>query len=490
MNTFANTLNNMSTMGYTENGAVKYTTTNSSVYDLFALGGAYRTRSDADIIKLFTNAFDENPKLAVKCLFYLRDVRGGQGERRFFRVAMTDLTNKAKSIESVRDLISLIPEYGRWDDVIYIYTNSKNYAVKSFIIELLMFQLEKDIIDDNPSLLAKWMPSESASNSANKRLAREFAHKFSLTSRSYRTLLSFLRKKINIVERKMSSNDWESIEFDKLPSKAGFKYRNCFSTRKETAKRYLEFISDVRNKVHSATLYPYEIVEKCWQARYGNMSDTEIMSLNKYWENLPNYFGTDSKSAICVVDTSGSMYGNPINVAISLGMYCAERLRGPFKDSFITFSAAPEVQKVQGKNIVEKVLNLSSAAWDTNTNLTKTFDLLYSIAVSKNTNPEDIPDSLIIISDMEIDSATHKGKPYLSTMENVRQKWEEAGLKMPHLVYWNVNARNDTILDRGDNVTCVSGLSPVIFESVLSGKTGIDVMLDKLNSKRYEKITI
>lgn len=491
-NTFADKLNRISEMGKTENGAIKYTTTGDKVYNLFALGGAYRERDVSDRVKLFNEAYDENPELAIKCLYYLRDIRGGQGERQFFRDCITNLLSTAKlSTNQIKHLISIIPEYGRWDDVVYLYDRIGENGI---LIDMIAKQLYADIKAEYPSLLAKWMPSENASSSETKRTARRLAKALLMTNKEYREMLSFIRKKINLVESLMSDNRWDDIEFGKLPSKAGFKYRHAFITREETHERYAEFIKSKDTKVNSGTLYPYEITSKC--DTY--VDDSEKATLQKYWENLPDYCRGTDKSAICVVDVSGSMYGRPMSVSTSLGIYCAERLRGAFKDLFITFSAEPKVQKIKGKDIYEKVHNLERADWGANTDLVKVFNLLYKIATAEGTRKEDIPNTVVIISDMEIDSAagTYDMWSYKkiddvqinSTMESIRDRWKAAGLTMPHLVYWNVNARNDTILDRGENVTCVSGFSPVLFECVLTGKTGIDVMLDKLNSPRYAEV--
>ena len=73
-------------------------------------------------------------------------------------------------------------------------------------------------------------------------------------------------------------------------------------------------------------------------------------------------------------------------------------------------------------------------------------------------------------------------------MEKVRKKWADHGHKLPRLVYWNVDARQNTILDSGDSVTFVSGASPAIFEAIITGKNGIDLMLEKLMSSRYESV--
>ena len=482
MNTFAANLNNLSQMSYTENGAVKYTTTNSKLYDLFAFGGAYRERTVSEKNKLFDDAWNENAVLALKCLFYLRDVRGGQGERIFFRQVLSHFIEERKLNDyQMMYIISLIPEYGRWDDVIYLYDHCTSKSLRAEICTFIYNQLLSDDLTDYPSLLAKWMPSETASDKNQKRLAATFAKKFNLSKKNYRKLLSRLRTKINIVEKLMSENKWEEIEFDKLPSKAGLRYSKAFHRNAE--ERYQEFINNKHTKVNSGTLYPYEITTKL----HNYMTIDEFEPLQKYWDNLPNYI-PEGKSAICVCDVSGSMMGRPIEVSTSLSIYCAERLKGDFHNLFITFSEYPQIQKLEGNNIFEKYFNLKRAEWGYNTNLEKVFDLLHEVAI--NSNREDIPDTVIIISDMEIDAGCRQRKPLETTMQSIMSQWKHDGLKIPHLVYWNVDARHNTVLDRGENITCVSGFSASTFEMILGDKSGIDVMLDKLNSERYNKIKI
>lgn len=483
-NSFANALNYVANFKETENGAVALSTTGKAVYDLFAFGGAYRTRDKREKINLFANAFNENPELALKCLFYLRDVRGGQGERQFFRDCFEYvLENQLVSYDVAKNLLNILPEYGRWDDVVYFY-NRINKNIDIVIINIISAQLAKDLHTDTkyPSLLAKWLPSENASSKETKQMARSLMRGLELTPRMYRKALSHLRKEINVLERLMSNGEWDKIEFDKIPSRAGYIYSNCFSKREETKDRYREFMTAPKTTVNSSVLYPYEIIRPIL---YGRNYDEDV--IQKYWDNLPDYLSGNRTSAICVVDVSGSMDGDPMTVSVSLGAYCAERLKGAFENLFITFSEKPQVVKLRGQNICEKIENISNASWGFNTNLRAVFNLLFNIALTAKA--EDIPDALIIISDMEIDAA-NRGSDTITDMQDVRSKWHRAGLKMPHLVYWNVNARNNTVLEVGKDITCVSGLSPVTFEMVLNGKSGIEVMLEKLLSKRYEQIKI
>lgn len=495
MNRLVSALENFSNYKTTENGATALKSTKSMVYDMFALGGAYRSRSEEDCILLFKNAIEENPLLGLKCLFYLRDAREGQGERRFFRVCLNWL---AKSYpNTVINNLDSISEYGRWDDL-YCLVNT---PVEKDMFAAIRKQINLDLESKTPSLCAKWLKSENTSSQESCELGNRTRKALGLSHKEYRKILSHLRAKINIVERLMSSGRWDLIEFDKLPSKAGFIYKNAFARRDIIKEKYAAFAIDKGTKVNAKTLYPYEVVAEAAKSRgyyYGNsLSDVDRAMINKYWDNLTDYFNGASLNALAVVDTSGSMYGQPLDVAISLGLYCADKAKGPFHDHFISFSSRPQFIKCEGIDFVDKVHRIYSYNLCENTNLEATFDLVLNTAIQNRLSQDDLPASLIIISDMEIDYARSNYNYYRSrgdntetTMANIRKKWEHAGYKVPSLVYWNVNARNNTILDENQDVTYVSGFSSVIFEEIMSGKRGYDLMLDKLNSDRYSAITL
>lgn len=506
MNTFMNSLQNTYNYKRTENGALAHKSTGSAVYDMFAMGAAYRSRSDADCILLFKNAFEEDETLALKCLFYIRDCRGGQGERRFFRVCMRWLAENHP--ERAAALAEYVPEYGRYDDWFKIYFGT---PVEKQVIEMMKNQLSTDMFckKNAVSLLAKWMPSENASSKETIRTARKIRNAFGVSAKEYRQMLSKLRTKINVLEKLMSANRWGEIEFDKIPSKAGLVYKNAFARRDIIAKKYERFAKDKTTKVNASTLYPYEVVAKAiqhmgygWGSSYSlNISEVDRAMVNKYWENLPDYLNGKDCSMMCVVDTSGSMVRRdaaaPINVAISLGLYCAERIGGPFKNHYISFSRVPQLIKTEGVDFVDKVHRIYRTNLCENTDLVAVFDLLLTTAKKPGVNAWDIPKTIVVISDMEIDQGTssywgrHNGWTTNSTsteMEKIRKKWTAAGLKMPKLVYWNVDARNSTILDSGPNVSFVSGMSPTIFKQVLTGKTGWELCLETICSKRYEVI--
>lgn len=493
MNTFMNGLQNASNYAVTENGALAHKTTRSAVYDMFALGGAYRKRNDEDCILLFKNALEENETLALKCLFYLRDCRGGQGERRFFRVCYKWLAQKHADV--ARRNFELISEYGRYDDVIYTLIGT---PLENDALEFIKNQLALDLECKTPSLLAKWLPSENASAVKTKKMGNIIREYLGMTHREYRKTLSILRERINLLERLMSANRWDEIEFDKIPSKAGLIYKNAFARRDIIAKKYEAFAKSEDTKVNASTLYPYDVVHKAvegtrgWGYSFRDMSATDRAMVEKYWENLPDYLEGKPCKMMCVVDTSGSMTGSeasaPINVAIGLGMYCAERIGGPFKNHYISFSSRPQLIKIEGVDFVDKVRRIYKTNLCENTDLVKTFRMLKEIALTAK--PEDIPETIVVISDMQIDCGSRFcGSNVATEMESMRREWEKAGLKMPKLVYWNVEARGAAnFLDDGPNVTYVSGCSPVIFQQVISGVTGYELMLKKLESARYEAI--
>lgn len=502
-NTFITGIKKKTNFDYTENGALTHKTTMSDLYDLFALGGAYRTRSDADCITLFKKAYKENPEYALKCLFYLRDILEGQGERRFFRVCLKWLAGY-DTAAVVRNLKS-VPNYARWDDL-YCLVGTK---AESAAFDVIKEQLMLDMTCKTPSLLAKWLKSENTSSLESRKLAKITREHLGMTPRQYRKTLSVLRGKINVLERLMSAGKWGEIEFDKIPSKAGLIYRNAFARHDvERCKAdpqitsYEDFIKDENTKVNAKALYPYEVVEKAIKL-VGNdyyftreedlipLDNLDRLTINKYWDNLDDYFDGTCLNALPVVDTSGSMWGNPINIAISLGLYCAMHNRGPFEDHYISFSSRPQLIRTEGVDFCDKVRRIYQTNLCDNTNIEATFDLILNIVLENNMSQEDIPENLLIISDMEFDSAQgwHHNKVDKTLMESIAEEWEEAGYHMPHLVFWNVNARNDRIpMEDKDGITFVSGASPITYQMIMTGKTAQDLMWDKLSSERYAEI--
>ena len=521
MNTFLNGMKDATNYTYTENGALTHKSTRSGLCDFFALGAAYRTRSDEDCILLFKNAYEEDPIHALKCLFYMRDIRGGQGERRFFRVVYRWLI-KSYPTAAQRNL-KYIPEYGRWDDLIYICYNTKMWEN---CIEIIKNQLMADSVSviksekEGISLLAKWMPSINASSAKTKKVANCLRQSLQMTHKQYRKTLSVLRDRINVLERLMSAGRWDEIEFDKIPSKAGFKYRNAFARHdleraksEKDVRTYEDFMSDKETKVNAKDLYPYEIVDQAinltrdgysWWS-YHNSNEIDPIQrnvVNKYWDNfLESIDDLLSLDALAVVDTSGSMLsggikgGTPMDVAISLGMCLAEKARGPFAGHYISFSSKPQLIKIEGIDFIDKVFRIYQTNLCENTNIEATFDMMLRTAIKNNCSQDDLPECLVIISDMQFDVARGRyyGRDtgYKTLMENIEAKWNAHGYKMPRLVFWNVNAKNsggNIPMEMKEGITFVSGMSPSIFQQLCSGKTALEFVLQVLDSERYAVI--
>jgi hypothetical protein len=307
----------------------------------------------------------------------------------------------------------------------------------------------------------------------------------------------------------MSAGKWDEIAFDKIPSKAGFIYKNAFARhdiqRLEAATQtYAEFVKDKTTSFNTKDLYPYEIVSQALHAYRGyrfrdpDINDIERLTINKYWDNYLNTINEFTFNGLAVVDTSGSMIGTPMDVAISLGIICAKKAQGPFKDHYISFSSRPQLIKVEGVDFVDTVGRIYSTNLCENTNIVATFDLLLKTAMQNHCTQEEIPENIIIISDMEFDSATrdywsrHDVEVSKNNIETVLEaqsnKWATCGYKMPNLIFWNVDARHNNIPMLGNTVSYVSGMSPSIYQSIATGKTGYELMMDKLNAERYDRV--
>ena len=489
MNTFMNGLIDETNVGLTENFAVKHLTTKSAVLDMFALCGAYRRRSEEDCILAFKNAYEENATLALKCLFYLRDCRGGQGERRFFRVCFRWLADNHPEA-AIRNLNN-VSEYGRWDDLIYSTVGTK---VGKEALAIVATQLALDSECKTPSLLAKWLPSENASSKETKKMGNIVRQALGMSHKEYRQLLSLLRTRINIVEKLMSQNKWDEIEFDKIPSKAGLIYRNAFARRDILSKKYEEFAKSNNTTVNASTLYPYDIAHKAFEGYRLSADSAERLMIEKYWQALPNFYGDNEENGLAIVDTSGSMSGQPLEAAVSLGAYIAEKAHGPFAGHFITFSHRPSLIKFEGIDIVDKFNRARRADWEMNTDLKAVFDMLLRVMKREGTKPEDVVQRLYIFSDMEFDRCLGVGydgnaEGKVNTLlESIAEEWAAEGYELPSVVFWNLDARTQNIPALGGRFSYVSGLSPVMIETILSGKDGWDLMLSKLLSERYKAI--
>lgn len=485
-----NYLKKEANIAYTQNGAVSNLGTMSDCLDLFAAIGAIRAAGEQDIINRFVRAYTENADIAMKILFFGRDVRGGLGERRVFRVIINWLAENRPA--SLRKNIELIPEYGRFDDLVSLMgTPCEDDAVR-----VIHKQLQADIAAGaEVSLLAKWLPSVNASNNETVRAAKHIAHRLGMTDREYRKTLVALRKKIRIIENDLRTKDY-SFDYSKQPSKAMFKYRRAF--QRNDGKRYSEFLKAVQSgkaQLHADALAPYEIVRAAlnvggWRMRY-DLSDAGENALNASWESLPDFCG--DRNALAIVDTSGSMYdfdALPAAVALSLGLYFGERSKGVFRNHFIEFSSDPQLIEIKGKTFSERLRYLCTFNKVANTDIEAVFDLILNAAVSGCASQEELPETLYLISDMEFDRCVRNAS--LTNFENAKLRFAEHGYKLPKLVFWNVASRggNQPVTMNEAGTALVSGCTPRLFSMVAGGDvTPYSAMADMLSSERYAQIS-
>ena len=478
MNSLINAIENKQNVTTTENGAVALKSTLKYTVDFFGLGAALRTREDDDVISLFSKAFAEDPLVAVKTLFYTRDARSGQGERKTFRTIFNWLSKEYPEV-AVKNLKNVV-EFGRWDD---LYCTRGTNVWRKNVLPMIWSEWFKN---GTPSLFWKWMPSNNTSSKEARTIAEEIRSFIGISPREYRKTLSAKRAELDVVERKMCSNNWSDINYKGVPSKAALNYKDAFT--KHDHVRYAQYIEDVKSgktTINAGTLYPYDIVEKCF---VGDDSAT----LDVLWNNLPDYTNNDTSNGLVIGDVSGSMSGRPLAVSISLALYISERNKGQFKDFFMTFSEKPSLQKVVGNNIRERVTNLAKADWGMSTDLESVFNLILEMATENNVPQSEMPTKLYLITDMEFNEALKF--PDITLFQNIDVAYKTAGYERPELVFWDVNARNTHFPVKFDQVgTClVSGCSPSILTSLLSGKiiSAEQVMLDTINVKRYDVVVV
>ena len=469
---------------YTENGAVTYRSTGRDCLDLFATIGALRRESEQEITARFLRAYAEDPDLAMKILFYGRDVRGGLGERRVFRILLRWLA--VSKPESVVRNLPYVAEYGRWDDVLVLLDT----PCRAEALALLKQQFDADLAalssDGDVSLLGKWLPSVNASNDETIRAAKQIANAFGLSDRDYRKTLTKLRAQIRILENNLRKRDY-TFDYSKQPSKAMFKYRKAFL--RNDAERYGAFMQRVSTgevKLNTGALYPYEIIEKAYHC-----DDAERLSLDATWRALADY--TQDENALVVADGSGSMYwgGKPMPAAVaqSLAIYFAEHNRGAFRNHFITFSMNPRLVEIKGRDIVDKARYCETFNECANTNIQKVFELVLNAAVRNRVAQKDLPSTIYIISDMEFDSCAAGAS--LTNFEYAAKLFRQAGYRLPNVVFWNVSSRNQqqpvTMNEQG--VALVSGCSPRIFSMVMEGSLDpFTFMLSVIDTERYAPI--
>ena len=491
-------------LAVTENGAVGYRTTGKSIVDLNFAASSMRNMTDDEIWFRFLAVYNENRFLAMIWLFFARDPRGGMGERRIFRVIFTRMCYENSDLAF--KLLPLIPEYGRWDDLVMLMGAEISLDVRREVKRIISGQLEQDLKNMSAkkpiSLLAKWMPSLNTSSKPSRRLAEEIRKALGYSHQQYRRTLFSLRNYLKVVEKSMSSKEWDQIDYSAVPSRASMIYRDAFA--RHDAHRYAEYLSNVKSgeeKINAGVLFPYDIV-RAYMATddYGWEEGTKPYNetLEQQWKALP-YCVPDGQSTLVVVDGSGSMSTRVgktnttcHDVARSLGIYFAEKLTGPYKDTFITFSSSPRVITLNpALSLKSKIDILIKEDECSNTNLKATFDLILNTAVKNHLKQSDLPANILIVSDGEFDGMTYGNGDKKRLFERITEEYEEAGYKLPRLVFWNVCSRTGTIpvIENDYGVALVSGFSPTIADMVMSSRLDpAECLMDKLMSDRYKPV--
>lgn len=487
---FSSLLRQQSRFVYIENGAPALKSTGNALLNMFANLAASRSRSESEVIRIFDAAWQTDPLGALRCMFYVRDVRGGQGERDLFRTLLKYAANKYT--EAIRANLYLVAEYGRWDDMYSLIGT----ALEEDMWKLVRAQLDVDVEQMEAgkpiSLLAKWLKKANSKSKATKALGVYTARKLGMSVYDYKRVCSRLRKYLDVVEVKMSAGEWRKIAYEAAPSRAMMIYRKAFHLHDE--KRYDAFLSSVamgKAKINASTLYPYDIVEK-FLYRSGDAT------LEAQWKALPDYLNGSDANILVMADVSGSMSGRPMASSIGLAMYFAERIRGAFHNLFMTFSARPTLVELEGDSLAERIRFIAQADWGMNTDFMAAMKLILNLAVENNVPDSELPKALIVVTDMEFDSASGSSQIKKTFTTMCQRMFAQKGYTAPVLVFWNVDSRRDVFHADADDrgVVLVSGQSASTFKNLISYLNNeailspVDYMYDVLNGERYRAITL
>jgi len=466
----------------TENGMATSSSSLNAVVDLFYNIGAMRGQDKERLLSNFSLAFNQDPTRAMKILFWARDIRGGAGERQIFRDIVQYLANSHPRV-MIKNL-ALIPEYGRWDDLLaFEDTELQNDA----------FKIIHKALREGGTLANKWMPRKG-------KTAAKLRNYMGMSPKQYRKTLV---EGTNVVEQLMCAKRWEDIDFSKLPSVASARYQKAFwKNAKESYETYISKLQTGETKINAGAVYPYDVTKSLDR---GN-ADVAM----EQWKALPNYLEGADEMILPMVDVSGSMScaaGNNPNVtckdvATSLGLYISERNMGPFKDAFLTFSATPELQVLSG-NLYDRYIQLSRANWGMNTNIEAAFKQVLDQAVKHGVAADQMPDKILILSDMQFDQATRSGGGWYrnedvpewnpTAQQMIEKMYADAGYKAPKIVYWNIQSRYGDVPVAFDKMgtALISGFSPAIMTSVLGADefTPVSIMDKTIMGERYSQIS-
>jgi hypothetical protein len=371
-------------------------------------------------------------------------------------------------------LLKKVPEVGRWDDIFVFSTP----ALKSAAYTML-----GDALRAKNGLAAKWTPRKGL-------VAAEIRAFFGMTPKQYRKSLVALT---NVVETQMCAGDWDNINFSHVPSVAARNYKKAFNRHTPAFAEYVAKLvaGDKTVKVNASAIYPHDVLKGIAHS-YTKLNKTETDHVIAQWDALPNYVG--DASILPLVDVSGSMTTSVpgssvrcLDVAVSLGLYLADKNKGAFKDTFLTFSSKPQLVTLKG-NIVDKVEQMSKSNWEMSTNLHAAMDKILSVAVKGNVPASDMPAMLLILSDMQFNQCARHDD---TAMQMIERKFADAGYTMPQVVFWNLNSSgNVPVKADKTGAALVSGFSPSIMTALLAADldqfTPEGIMLKTVMVPRYD----
>lgn len=452
----------------TANGALTNSTSHSGCLDLFFLAGACRSESQENICKVLTRSYEEDRVKTLKIIFWAGDIRQGAGERRFFKTALTWLS--INHYDDLRSYISYVPQFSRWDVLFELGATCA--------MDLILKTLKEK--SEGIGLLCKWLPRRKQYNN----LASKIQYAMGWTPKQYR---KFIVENTKVVEQQMCSNKWDEITYSSVPSVAMNKYNKAWYRHdQERFEKYLEDVKSGKSKINASAIFPHDIIkstfDNSWTWDDVTLNDAQITQ----WNNLPNWLDGKENSIIPVCDVSGSMAGTPIAISVALGLYISERNVGPFKDAFITFSETPTMNILRG-DISQRIRQLVRCEWDMNTNFEAVFKLILDKAIKYNLSQNEIPKTILVISDMEFDYASDGD----TNFNCVKHMFEEKGYKLPQIVFWNVNGRmgNIPVTRKTEDVALISGASPSIIKAVLTDNISPDkIMNNVIETERYSFI--
>lgn len=454
----------------TANGAFAHATTGSAHLDLFF--DMVRGASIRHIRAQMERSHALCPQTMMRIVFHKRDCRGGGGERDLFRECIQYIANTWT--EELRPLVHLIPEYGRWDDLIALEGTPLGETAKDIVAHQLLTDRRAVLEGDSRAqitLLAKWMPSANSKGSFSRGIRKRLGVTREGLRRQY---LTPLRKHLRILETDLTEDNY--IELERVPSRALFFYRKALSNK----ANWQAFIEERQSKgdIKQNSMDVHEIVKAMMRGE-----DNEL--LETMWEARVAEIKAAGgiKNAIAVVDGSYSMYSNQaIYPAVALGLVVSECASEAFRGMLITFSQSPKFVDVRDMSLREQIEGVT-ACNHLNTDFQKVFEKLLERAVNKKLPQSEMPEHLFVFSDMQFDQCGRR-----TNFDAIRDKFTYAGYRMPHMVFWNLVASVDKPSTINDNVTMLSGFNTAILKNITIGRT--DAVLEVLNSERYAPIVV